>query len=301
MYMKRPFAILISILFSLCSLAQAPSPIAPTSAEVFLLGTLHNRHFDPAANYSLMDLRNEVEALHPDLICGEITPEAYKGPVEGYFPPEAAYLAEIAPTLNARFVASDWRITYAWQFRAEAMEPKKVKSRVAKLSKKILAEMNTETTPSLFDYLHSTFIPLVDRQFEEVIGENTVADIAAGGWHERNRRIVENCLDASQGARRIVIAYGASHLPQLRRQLAAQGIQAKIAPRLFTPSGVGFVPESVLDRWRINRDNLAAIHEGRLSVSRDWQDKINNSNRIKDLDEALKASGGEHVSAQPAP
>lgn len=293
--MKQLFAFIIVLSLPLCSFAQSPSPASTIAPDIFLLGTLHNRHFDPEANYSLIDLRNEIEALRPDLICGEITPDAYKGVVEGYFPPEAAYLAEIAPTLNARFIATDWRITYAWQSRAETMEPKEVKDRTAALSKKILGEMKIQTKPSLFDYLHSEFVPLVDRQFEEIIGENTVADIAAGGWHERNRRIVENCLDANQGSRRIVIVYGASHLPQLRRQLAARGIKAQMAPRLFTPSGIGSVPPSVLERWRVNRDNLVAIREGRLSVSRDWQDKIKDSNRIKDLEEALKVSsrGGE--------
>jgi hypothetical protein len=35
---------------------------------------------------------------------------------------------------------------------------------------------------SLFDYLHSQdFLSLSDLKFEDIIGENTVSDIAAGG------------------------------------------------------------------------------------------------------------------------
>ena len=281
----------------LCSslFAQTP-PTQPTTAssnpEVILLGTAHDLHFKAENHYSLADLRNEVEALHPDLICGEITPEAYQGPMEGYFPPEAAYLAEVAPTLHARFAASDWRITKAWQSRAEEMEPKEVKDKIEALTEETTKQMQSQTEPTLFDFLHTKSVAFADYQFEQVIGENTVSDLAMGGWHERNRRIVENCLDADAGSRRIVIVYGAAHIPQLQRQLAARGITAQIASRRFVPAGMGSVPLSVIARWQRNLDNLKRILDGSIAVSRDSLDKVKDSRRVQDLELALKTYGG---------
>jgi len=263
-----------------------------SNPEVILLGTAHDLHFKAESHYSLADLRNEVEALHPDLICGEITPEAYQGPMEGYFPPEAAYLAEVASTLHARFAATDWRITKAWQSRAEAMEPKEVTDKVEALEKEIAKQMQSQTEPTLFDFYHSESVNLEDYKFEKVIGENTVSDIAAGGWHERNRRIVENCLDAAAGSRRIVIVYGAAHIPQLQRQLAARGITAQIARRRFVPAGMGSVPPSVISRWQRNLDNLKRMLDGSITVSRDSLDKVKDSHRVQDLELALKTYSG---------
>ena len=272
--------------------AQARPTTASSNPEVILLGTAHDLHFKAESHYSLADLRNEVEALHPDLICGEITPEAYQGPMEGYFPPEAAYLAEVTPTLGARFAASDWRITKAWQSRAEEMEPKEVKDKVEALAEETAKQMQSQTAPTLFDFLHTKSVALADYQFEQVIGENTVSDIAMGGWHERNRRIVENCLDADARSRRIVIVYGAGHIPQLQRQLAARGITAQIASRLFVPGGMGSVPLSVIARWQRNLDNLKRILDGSIAVSRDSLDKVKDSHRVQDLELALKTYSG---------
>ncbi|MGA2456521.1 MAG: hypothetical protein ABSF85_03050 [Terriglobales bacterium] len=272
--------------------AQARPAAAKSNPEVILLGTAHDLHFKAESHYSLADLRTEVEALHPDLICGEITPEAYQGPMEGYFPPEAAFLAEVAPTLRARFAATDWRITKAWQSRAEEMEPKEIKDKVEALTEETTTQMRSQTEPTLFDFLHTKGVAVSDYQFEQVVGENTVSDIAMGGWHERNRRIVENCLDADAGSRRIVIVYGAGHIPQLQRQLAARGITAQIASRLFVPGGMGNVPSSVIARWQRNLDNLKRILDGSIAVSRDSLDKVKDSHRIQDLELALKTYSG---------
>jgi hypothetical protein len=272
--------------------AQTQPATAASKPEVILLGTAHDLHFKPESHYSLADLQNEVEALHPDLICGEITPEAYQGPMEGYFPPEAAFLAEVAPTLHARFTATDWRIAKAWQSRAEEMEPKEIKDKLAALTEDTAKQMQSQSEPSLFDFLHTKGVALADYQFEQVVGENTVSDIAMGGWHERNRRIVENCLNAASGAGRIVIVYGAGHIPQLQRQLAAQGITAQIASRRFIPAGMGGVPPSLIARWQRNLDNLRRILDGSLAVSRDSLDKVKDSHRVQDLELALKTYDG---------
>lgn len=272
----------------------AQSQIAATSSnpEVILLGTAHDLHFKPENHYSLIDLRNEVEALHPDLICGEIVPDAYQGPMEGYFPPEAAYLAEIAPTLHARFTPTDWRIAKAWQDRAEQMEPKDVRDKIDALTKEQATQMQSQTEPSIFDFLHTKSLAIADYQFEQVAGENTVTDIALGAWHERNRRIVENCMDAAAGARRIVFVYGAGHIPQLQRQLAARGIAAQIARRHFVPAGMGSMTPPVIARWQRNLDNLKRILDGSLAVSRDSLQKVKDSHRVQELELALKTYSG---------
>ena len=280
---------------------EPPQPQAASSgSEVILLGTAHDQHFVAESHYSLADLRNEVEALHPDLICGEITPEAYQGPMEGYFPPEAAYLAEIAPTLHARFAPTDWRIAKAWQDRAEQMQPQEIKNKLDALTKDQAAQMQSHTDPSLFDFLHTKALAIADYQFEQLAGENTDSDIALGAWHERNRRIVENCLDARNGARRIIFAYGAAHIPQLQRQLAAQGITAQIASRLFVPAGLGSVPPSVIARWQRNLDNLKRMLDGSLAVSRDSLAKVKDSHRVSDLELALRTYGSSAETKPPS-
>ena len=292
--MRNLFAVILGVSLSCGVHAQATPAAAAPVPEVFLLGTAHDLHFKAESHYSLADLRNEVEALRPDLICGEITPEAYQGPMEGYFPPEAAYLTEVAPSLHARFAPTDWRISHAWQSRAEQMQPKDVRDKLDALTADVARQMQAGSEPTLYDFLHTKGVAIADYQFEQLVGENTDSDIAMGGWHERNRRIVENCLDAaSADSRRIVIVYGAGHIATLRRQLASRGITAHIASRLFVPAGMGTVPPPVVARWRRNRDNLMAICDRRIEVSRDWFDKVMDSHRIQDLELALKTYGGD--------
>lgn len=266
---------------------------ASAPREVILVGTVHNLHLKPQYHYSIPDLGRQIAALHPDLVCGEITPEAYQGPMEGYFPPEAAYLAEIAPGFKARFVPVDWRMARIWQRRAGAMESPEVQKRVEGNMKTLLAWADSYNGPSLFDLVHSRkVLDLTDEQFEQVIGENTVSDLAAGAWHERNRRIVENALAAATDRDRVVIVFGSSHIPQLIRQLKARGIQPVVAGRLFTPSGPGAVPASVRARWARNLENLRALQEGRIPATADDLAKVKDSHRIQDLEEVLGAYPG---------
>ena len=76
-------------------------------------------HFGERYRYSLVDLQAQIRLLHPDVVCGEITPDALNGPMEGNLPPEAAMLAEMAASLGARFIPADWRISFARQARAQ--------------------------------------------------------------------------------------------------------------------------------------------------------------------------------------
>ncbi|GLH71997.1 hypothetical protein GETHLI_04990 [Geothrix limicola] len=284
----------VSACFSFAQVAGI-GPALP-SPEVYLVGAIHNMHFDPHHHYALQDLQAQILALKPDLICGEITPEAFERPMEGYFPPEAAFLAAMAPRWKMRFVPVDWRMDSDLQQKAEAEEPEAISRRVAELDQAFVGGMSEFKGDSLYDYLHSpATLALIDEKFEKVIGDRTVADVAAGSWHERNRRIVDNGLRAAGTARRIVFVFGVSHLPQLVRQLKARGIEASIPPRRFTPGGPQKLPAEVLARWSKNLENLRAVRDGRLAVAEDDARKVRNSRRIQDLEQALQST----ASARP--
>jgi hypothetical protein len=290
--LRKLFVVLLGLTLSSGICAQTRPVQASPDLEVFLLGTAHDLHFRPESHYSLADLRTEVEALHPQLICGEITPEAYLRPMEGYFPPEAAFLAEIAPSLHARFLATDWRVALAWQSRAEQFQPKDAKEKIDAIAADLAKQMAAQSNPTLFDFLHTKAVAIADHQWEELAADHTVSDVAMGSWHQRNRRIVENCLGAARtDTRSIVFVYGAAHIPTLQRELAARGIKAKIADRRFVPAGMGTVPPAVLARWRRNLNNLKAIRDGKLAVPLDSREKVKASHRIEDLELALKTYG----------
>ncbi|MGA2833944.1 MAG: hypothetical protein ABSE55_12810 [Terracidiphilus sp.] len=256
---------------------------AAVAPEVFLVGSVHNMHFEERYHYSLIDLQVQVRLLHPDVVCGEITPEAFDGPMEGNFPPEAAMLAEMAPGWGVRFIPADWRVSFAWQDRGERQESenKAQAAAVDAAQSKAKNYFAAFSGSSLYDYTNGSeqYLSMVDHMFEEVIGENTPSDIAAGAWHERNRKIVENCLTGAGDAKRIVFVFGTGHLPQLRRQLAARGLTAQIPARAFAPAGLGTMPPAVIARWQRNLKNLEGIADGIVAVSADDRAKAKDTNR----------------------
>jgi hypothetical protein len=278
--------VLLAIVAALWGLQAAPPRDTPTT---FLVGSLHNSHFQEQFHYSMPDLKAQVLALDPDLVCGEITPEAYRQPLEGYFPPEAVLLDETAREHRIRFAPMDWRMDSARQAEAEAAEPASVKERAKAQGETLMSGINGFSGTSLYDFLHGPeCLSTIDAMYEQIKGENTVADIAAGSWHERNRRMATNCLKVAAGARRIVVVAGIDHVPQLRRQFLAQGIEARVPPRHFTPAGRGEVPASVLARWQRNLDNLRGILAGRIPASADALLKVQRSRRVQDLEEAIR-------------
>lgn len=265
-------------------MAQKVAPKARSGApEIFLIGSEHNMHFEERFHYSLIDLQAQVRSMHPDVVCGEITPEAYNGPMEGNFPPEAAMLAEMASGWGVRFVPADWRVSFTWQDRAsqqESMDKVKVAELEAERSK-MKTYLDSFSGASLYDYTTGSeeFLAMVDHVYEAVVGENTPSDIAAGAWHERNRKIVENCLDGAGPAGRIVFVFGIDHIPQLRRQLAARGLTGQIPARAFTPAGLGTMPPAVIARWQRNLKNLEGIADGSVTVSADMRAAAKNTTR----------------------
>lgn len=271
---------------------QAP-PSRASAPAVFLVGSFHNNHFQERFHYSMDDLRAQVLALDPDLVCGEIAPEAYRQPLEGYFPPEAVLLDEVAREGGTRFAPMDWRMDTAKQIEAEAAEPPAVRERAAAHGAKLMNGIGGFAGASIYDHLHAEeTLSIIDVMYEQIKGENTVSDVAAGSWHERNRRMAANCLAAAGNARRIVMVAGIDHVPQLRRQFRARGIEAQVPARRFTPAGQGPVSAAILARWRRNLDNLRGIVAGRIPVSPDALLKVQRSRRIQDLEEAIRVGSG---------
>jgi hypothetical protein len=262
----------------------APKVSLANPPEIFLVGSVHNMHFEERYHYSLVDLQTQIRSLHPDVVCGEITSAAFNGPMEGNFPPEAAMLAEMAPEWGVRFIPADWRVSFVWQDRAsqQLSEDKKKSAELSAEENKAKAYFGGSSGVSLYDYTNGSqeYLAMVDHKFENVIGENTVSDIAYGAWHERNRNIVENCLDEAGAAKRIVFVFGNAHLPQLRRQLAVRGLTGQIPPRAFTPAGLGTMSPTVIARWQRNLRNLEGISDGTIAVSADDRAKVKDTNRV---------------------
>lgn len=287
--MKRRGLLLAGMVSISTLVAQNTGSKAPVVSvpEIYLIGSVHNMHFEERYHYSLVDLQAQIRSLHPDVVCGEITPGDLDGPMEGNFPPEAAMLAEMVPSWGVRFIPADWRISFAWQARAEKQEAddKLKAAEVNAEQAKMKAYYDGFSGGSLYDYTNGSpqFQAMVDHLFEDVIGENTPSDIAAGAWHERNRMIVENCLVNAGSARRIVFVFGDAHVAQLERQLAALGLKGRIPPRAFTPAGLGTMPQTVIARWQRNLKNLEGIVGGSITVSADMKAKIKGTNRAPQL------------------
>ena len=262
--------------------------IKPTA---YLIGSIHNMHFKPDKHYSINDLLAQIRALKPDLVCGEITPEAYKQPMEGYFPPEAAVLAEMASELNYRFVPVDWRLDYTTQSMANKEFPSEVEEQRVAILNNLHAKLKVSNKPSFYDDLHDkTILNEIDSLYEKIIGVNALAEIASGSWHERNRRAVENGLAAIGNARTIVFVFGIDHLPQLQRQLKALGIEAQIPKRMFVPGDNYKMPEVVMERWKRNLENLILIRDKKVPSTHDNYQKVINSKRIEDIEKAIQKS-----------
>ena len=258
---------------------------------VYLIGSVHNMHFNSGKNYSLNDLCAQIIALEPDIVCGEITAEAFKQPMEGYYPPESAFLAEMADSLNYRFIPVDWRLDFATQTLASQEFPQSVKGQRNTILNSLQKRMSSSESQSLYDVIHNKiFLHDLNSLYEKIIGVNALAEIACGSWHERNRRIVENGLSAIGNAKKIVFVFGIDHIPQLQRQLKALGINAQIPERMFAPSNNNKVTEAVLERWKINLKNIKLIRDNEIPSNLDNYQKVIDSKRIEDLEEALSKS-----------
>ena len=285
----------ILILFAILGITGASRDIRQKEPagkpEIFIVGSIHSMHYNPDYHYSIVDLLEQVRVLNPDVVCGEIVPDAFNQVTEGFFPPEAALLAEMAPVLNYRFVPVDWRLDFATQASADSVYPVSVKEKIAFFGSTYFARMNDSASESIYDAVHcESNIAVIDSVFEQIIGADPVAETAHGNWRERNRRIVENGMNAGGDAQRIVFVFGSDHIPQIRRQLCSLGFEPQIPERMFLPGGSFKVPDAVLKRWKRTLENLRLIRDRKIPVTDDYYQKIINSRRIRELEQAIKQS-----------
>lgn len=256
--------------------------------KIYLVGAVHSMHFNPAHHYSVNDLLAQVTKLKPDVVCGEITPEAFKQKMEGYYPLEASFLAEMADRNHYRFIPVDWRIDASTQELAGRIFPKDVEKMQSGIDNKYIEGINKYHGQSLYDFIHAAEnVSLMDSLFEKVVGSNPISEIAMGSWQERNRRIVENSLPYLKSCNVVVFVFGAAHLPQIQRQLEKLGYTAEIPERLFTPSNNMKISPQVIARWKNNLAQLIKIRDG-IAGSYDDRKKVSQSKRIDELTEALK-------------
>ena len=287
----KAFYLLIAILGSTGIRGDLRQEKPVNTPEIFIIGSIHSMHYNPDYHYSITDLLEQIRALKPDVVCGEIAPEAFDQVTEGYFPPEAALLAEMAPVLNYRFVPVDWRLDYTTQSKADSAYPEPVKEKLSFFGSTYFARMNESASQSIYDAIHSeSNIAVIDSVFEQIIGADSIAEIAHGNWHERNRRIAENGMIAAGDAQRIVFVFGSDHIPQIRRQLQTLGFEPQIPERMFVPAGNNKVSDAVLKRWKRNLENLGLIRERKIPVTDDYYQKILNSRRIQELEQAIQKS-----------
>jgi hypothetical protein len=293
-YMVKRILFFISITCSIFGYSQETRPDSlQTKPAIYLIGSAHHMHFIAENNYTVNDLLEQIRVLKPDVVCGEITPEAFEQTMEGYFPPEAALLAEMATKMNYRFVPVDWRLDYTTQFvLANNNFPDSVKKMREELLNNIYPKLKVSVEQqSLYDVFHgNAVLNDLDSLYEKIISKNAVAEIAVGSWHERNRRIIENGLASAGNSHVIVFVFGLDHLPGLQRELKHLGYDAQIPERLFEPGNQFKVSEAVLNRWERNLENLRLIRDKKISTTYDNYQKVINCNRTKDLEEAIQKS-----------
>ncbi|RXK86377.1 hypothetical protein [Filimonas effusa] len=284
---------LIGILFiSIPRLVFAQSDSATKHSgkpKIYLVGAVHSMHFNPGFHYSVNDLLEQVIQLKPNVVCGEITPEAFEKDMEGYYPVEAAFLAEMATKHKYSFIPADWRIDASTQALAASIFPKDIENRQSDIDSSYLDGINKFNGASLYDFIHAPeSVGLMDSLFEKVVGSNPVSEIAMGSWHERNRRIVENSLKYLNDSSVVVFVFGAAHVPQIKRQLEALGFHAEIPKRLFIPSDNLKISQQVINRWKKNLSQLTRIRDQTINNSYDNYQKVISSNRIAELTKTLE-------------
>ncbi len=272
--------------------ACATRPVSPSpDREVFVIGTLHRWHLVARYRYSLADLGAEVEALRPDLVCGEVTPEHFSGALEGLYPPEVAVVREASARVGAVFVPADWRGDYAEVFRAERRMDAAQKERFDHAHDELMARLAAWEGASLFDFIGDAETQsLVARAHATRIEYGNQA--ADGFWTTRNAEIVRRCLASSRWAtaKRAVFAFGMEHTYAIERVLLAEhGIRASKAPRLFTPSNSP-ASQAVLREWVRHRDALKAL-EGDPAIEPALRERVIASGRVHELGLFIESRG----------
>lgn len=85
-----------------------------TSGEtVYLLGTVHEQHFQKASRFPYQNLKSALDSISPDVVIVEIRPQSLIQGQWGEGPPEMPYLAALASKSNIPVKGMDyWRADY---------------------------------------------------------------------------------------------------------------------------------------------------------------------------------------------
>jgi len=285
--------------------------------EVYLVGAIHNMHLKDNYHYSMTNMLEQISKINPDIVCGEITPEGFNTPLEGYFPPEAAMLAQIADSLHYKFIPADWRVDFKTQQEAEKRYPDKVTKQIESIPGWHWVQTYNDSCQSVYDHIHNyKTIKTIDTIYQ-IITSDSIADIAHGAWLERNKRIVATGMSAAKVAAihsssdkkplRIVFVFGVDHISRLIRELKEYNVEIIIPDRAFevTKSETTSLEnkkcmavnkncivvnknwDNLLNRWKRNLENLKAIRDRKIDIGENYYLKIINSKRIKDLEEVI--------------
>ncbi len=250
--------------------------------EVYLIGSIHSYHLNEKYKYSLEDLLKQIIYINPNIVCGEITPEAYNTILEGYFPPEAAMLAELAPRIGYKFIPVDWRCDFFKQQEAEKNYPKHIKEKISTIVQPILTYEYSGNN-SLYNHIHSKPALDTNDKLYEIIENDSIANMAHGFWRERNREIANNAIKSLAGGQRIVIVLGADHISRVKKELENQNIKVIVLDKEVESTSSIHITSKVVNRWEKNLINLKMIVNKQFKTSENYYNKIINSNRISEL------------------
>ena len=75
---------------------------------IYLLGTVHGRHFNVDSNYPYWQLRSVIETLHPERLILEIRPQEFSNGMWGASPPEMSYAALVAKVAGVSIAPMDY-------------------------------------------------------------------------------------------------------------------------------------------------------------------------------------------------
>lgn len=282
----------ISILIICLHLANLS--LGQVKTEVYILGTLHSNHLVSDFEYGFTDIENIAQIIKPDLYCIELTAEAFKTKLEGYFPPENTVIIDYAKKTHTGVVPVDWR--YDLNKREEHKKrTNKISSKIHKANKKIqktaINYLKKNGWKNYFGFAQN------NKDFHQLIKNyhNTIIDLlgegADGYWLTRNENIVKNILEAKEKhkARRILVTLGLHHKYIIEELLAKEkDIVIKRLPN-YT-SHAREVNLDIIGRWKKNLWNLKLLLEEK-NVSRLFKYKIKKSKRIEELNEIIEAKG----------
>jgi hypothetical protein len=252
--------------------------------QFLALGAAHKYHVENNYHYSLSDFVQAITVIKPDLICGEVTPEAFGSELRGYFPPEQRVVEEVAKRIHATYVPSDWRAIVPPTHKDPATE-RKLKELQAAAAREILEAGDEE-----FAFRHSEKHQREIKAFHDLV-IHADGEGADGFWLTRNKKIVDRCLDAAlrTKAKRVLFVFGGDHNYIIKDILESIKCTVTGVPKIVHSSqqklDLDLVPLWAADRKRLEKilQSDDASLKDQIQGSGSIQE-IRGSDRLHDLD-----------------